>query len=93
MPWAASTTRIAPSQAASERDTSYAKSTCPGVSIRFSSYVVPSFAGYVMRTAWSLIVIPRSRSRSIVSRTWSCMSRWLIDPVNSSSRSASVDLP
>src|SRR5919201_4211668 len=46
-----------------------------------------------MRTAWSLIVIPRSRSRSIVSRTWSCMSRWLIEPVRSSSRSASVDLP
>ena len=36
-PWVASTTRIAPSHAASERDTSYAKSTCPGVSMRFSS--------------------------------------------------------
>src|SRR5438552_4246817 len=29
----------------------------------------------------------------MVSRTWSCMSRWLIEPVCSSSRSASVDLP
>src|SRR3989449_9703050 len=46
-----------------------------------------------MRTACSLIVIPRSRSRSIVSRTWSCISRWLIEPVCSSRRSASVDLP
>src|SRR5258708_15971345 len=46
-----------------------------------------------MRTACSLIVMPRSRSRSIVSRTWSCMSRWLIEPVCSSSRSARVDLP
>src|SRR6184192_1752580 len=46
-----------------------------------------------MRTAWSLIVIPRSRSRSMVSRTWSCISRWLMEPVRSSSRSASVDLP
>ncbi len=33
-PWVASTTRTAPSQAASERDTSYVKSTWPGVSIR-----------------------------------------------------------
>src|SRR5437879_6683838 len=39
------------------------------------------------------MVMPRSRSRSMVSRTWSCMSRWLIDPVNSSRRSASVDFP
>src|ERR1700674_3004993 len=46
-----------------------------------------------MRTACSLIVIPRSRSRSIESSTWFCMSRWLIDPVYSSRRSASVDLP
>src|SRR5258706_13310433 len=37
--------------------------------------------------------MPRSRSRSMVSRTWSCMSRWLMDPVNSSRRSASVDFP
>ena len=33
-PWAASTTRTAPSQAAKERETSYVKSTWPGVSIR-----------------------------------------------------------
>jgi uncharacterized protein (DUF58 family) len=53
--------------AASERDTSYVKSTCPGVSMRFSSYDSPSRATYVMRTAFSLIVMPRSRSRSSVS--------------------------
>ena len=35
-PGEAATTRIAPSQAASDRDTSGAKSTCPGVSIRSS---------------------------------------------------------
>ncbi len=33
-PWEASTTSSAPSQADSERLTSYEKSTCPGVSIR-----------------------------------------------------------
>ena len=39
IPCEASTTSSAPSQAASARDTSYVKSTWPGVSIRFSSYV------------------------------------------------------
>ena len=34
IPCAASTTNNAPSQAARERDTSYEKSTCPGVSIK-----------------------------------------------------------
>jgi hypothetical protein len=37
IPWAASTTSTAPSHACSARETSYVKSTCPGVSIRFSS--------------------------------------------------------
>ena len=37
MPWAASTSSTAPSQAASERETSYVKSTWPGVSIMFSA--------------------------------------------------------
>ena len=41
MPCDASTTRIAPSHAASERDTSYVKSTCPGVSMRLNSYASP----------------------------------------------------
>jgi hypothetical protein len=35
-PWVASTTSTAPSQAASERDTSYEKSTWPGVSMRLN---------------------------------------------------------
>ena len=37
IPCEASTTSNAPSHAASARETSYVKSTCPGVSIRFSS--------------------------------------------------------
>ena len=44
MPCDASTTRIAPSHAASERETSYVKSTWPGVSMRLNSYVRPSCA-------------------------------------------------
>ncbi len=35
MPWAASTTKTAPSHAASDLETSYVKSTCPGVSMRW----------------------------------------------------------
>ena len=53
IPCAASTSRTAPSQASSDRDTSYVKSTWPGVSIRFSSK--PSCS---RRTAWALIVMP-----------------------------------
>ena len=39
------------------------------------------------------MVIPRSRSRSILSRTCSCISRLVRSPVFSMIRSASVDLP
>src|SRR5207247_827419 len=46
-----------------------------------------------MRTALSLIVIPRSRSRSIVSSTCSRISRLSSVPVSSIRRSARVDLP
>src|ERR1700686_5938444 len=46
-----------------------------------------------MRTAWALMVMPRSRSRSIESRTWACISRMASDPVSSSNRAASVDFP
>ena len=46
-----------------------------------------------MRTALALMVIPRSRSRSMVSRSWFCFSRSVMVPVSSSSRSARVDLP
>src|SRR3970040_1722963 len=35
---------MAPSHAARDRETSYVKSTCPGVSMRFSSYCTPSAA-------------------------------------------------
>ena len=46
----------------------YLKSTCPGVSMRFKAYMCPSAALYRMRAWFSLMVIPRSRSRSIPSR-------------------------
>src|SRR6266480_215388 len=42
---------------------------------------------------FALMVMPRSRSRSMESRTCSCISRWVSAPVISSRRSASVDLP
>src|SRR4051794_40769870 len=46
-----------------------------------------------MRTAWLLIVMPRSRSMSIRSRYCARMSRSETTPVICSIRSASVDLP
>ena len=46
-----------------------------------------------MRTACALMVMPRSRSRSMSSRIWACISRPVTEPVSSSSRSLSVDLP
>ena len=72
----------------SDRETSYVKSTCPGVSIRFSSCPRQS-----TRTACALIVIPRSRSSSIESRICSRISRCGTASVSSRMRSASVDLP
>lgn len=72
MPCAASTSRTVPSQAASERETSYVKSTWPGVSIMLRTWVLPSPSPVVgahgRRTAWDLMVMPRSRSISIRSR-------------------------
>ena len=56
-------------------------------------YSSPSSAVWRIRAQLSLIVIPRSRSMSIVSHTWSCISRSASVPVFCSSRSASVDLP
>ena len=88
IPWAASTTSSAPSHAWSERETSYVKSTCPGVSIRFSSWPF-----HATRTACALIVIPRSRSSSIESSICSFMSRAATVSVTSRMRSASVDFP
>ena len=92
-PCEASTTKRAPSQLISERRTSWEKSTCPGVSIRLSSYVFPSLAVYGSVTVFALIVIPRSRSRSMESRIWSRNSRSSTAPQRWMSRSASVDLP
>src|SRR5262245_40348047 len=92
-PCEASTTSSAPSQLISERRTSWEKSTWPGVSIRFSSYVFPSLAVYGSVTVLALIVIPRSRSRSIESRIWSRKSRSSTAPQRWIRRSASVDLP
>ena len=93
MPCEASTISKAPSQAAMERDTSYEKSTWPGVSIRFSVYFLPFLAGYCIWMAWLFMVMPRSRSRSISSSSWACICRLSTVEVNSSSRSARVDLP
>ena len=87
-PWAASTTSTAPSHAWSERETSYVKSTCPGVSIRLRTCPFHS-----TRTACALIVIPRSRSSSIESSTCARMSRPVTVFVTSRMRSASVDFP
>src|ERR1700680_612226 len=41
----------------------------------------------------ALMVMPRSRSRSIESSTWAVISRWVSAPVSSSKRSARVDFP
>ena len=46
-----------------------------------------------MRTAWDLMVMPRSRSMSMRSRYCAFMSRGCTTPVACSMRSASVDLP
>ena len=40
-----------------------------------SAYVWPSFASYRMRAVLSLMVMPRSRSRSMPSRYWACAVR------------------
>ena len=93
MPCVASTTSSAPSHEAMARETSYEKSTCPGVSIKLSVYVCPSRAVYSIWIAWLLIVMPFSRSRSMSSSTCDCISRWFSVLVFSSSRSARVDLP
>ncbi len=97
MPWAASTTRMVPSHAARERDTSYVKSTWPGVSIMLRMCVVPEsgpvFGAHGRRTACDLMVMPRSRSMSMRSRYWARICRGSTTPVICSIRSASVDLP
>jgi len=93
MPCVASTTSSAPSHEAMARETSYEKSTCPGVSIRLSVYSCPSRALYSIWIAWLLMVMPFSRSRSISSSTCACISRWFRVLVFSNRRSANVLLP
>src|ERR1700738_4240838 len=93
MPCAASITSSAPSHAASERDTSDEKSTWPGASMKFSSYVCPSRAVYVSVTGCILIVMARSRCRSLASSSGSSIARFWTVLVNSSRRSDSVVLP
>ena len=46
-----------------------------------------------MRTACALMVMPLSRSSSMLSSNWSTMSRGSTAPVACSNLSASVDLP
>ncbi len=92
-PWPASTRSMAPSHALMDFDTSYVKSTCPGVSIRFSRYSLPSFALYFIPTADAFIVIPCSLSRSMLSSSWFLNSLAVIEPVNCNILSARVDLP
>ena len=89
-PCVASTTSSAPSQAAMLRDTSYEKSTCPGVSIRLRIYFWPS-SSYSICMAWLFMVMPRSRSKSMLSSI--CPSVICIVFVRSSKRSAKVDFP
>src|SRR5579863_4626724 len=61
--------------------------------MRWSSYARPSAALNFRRTVCALIVIPRSRSMSILSRNCARISRSERAPVISRMRSASVDLP
>src|SRR5687767_1715227 len=56
-------------------------------------YVLPSAATNGTRTAWLLIVMPRSRSMSMRSRYCARIARPSTTPVCCSIRSASVDFP
>ena len=57
------------------------------------SVVLTVLRTYFIATGCALMVIPRSRSRSIESSNWSCLSRSAIVPVLSSKRSDRVVLP
>src|SRR5262252_6157175 len=61
--------------------------------MRFSTYWRPSGPVHGSRTAWLLMVMPRSRSMSIRSRYCARISRSPTTPVSCSIRSASVDFP
>ena len=56
-------------------------------------YSSPSLSVYSILTACALIVIPRSLSISILSKTWLSISRLESTPVISISLSAKVDFP
>ncbi|SDC54805.1 hypothetical protein SAMN05216505_102538 [Streptomyces prasinopilosus] len=90
-PATASNTATAPSRTRSERSTSSAKSTCPGVSIRLIR--CPS---QVRLTAAAKTVTPRSRSCGSKSVTveppWTSP-RWCVVPVTYRIRSVTVVLP
>jgi hypothetical protein len=93
--------------ALSARETSYEKSMWPGVSIKFrinselefpiSNFQFPTSeskcGAYFILTGCIFIVMPRSRSNSIESNTWSRILLFSIVPVSSSILSARVDLP
>ena len=91
-PWVASTKSITPSHADKDLETSYEKSTWPGVSIILILKVSPIYVEFKL-TVWAFIVIPRSLSKSIESKICSFIFRELISPYFSMRRSASVDLP
>jgi len=84
----AATTKIPISATWAPRTRILENASWPGVSIRLS---VCPFHGMV--AGCSLMVIPRSRSKSIVSRTWFRISRAVRVPVASMRRSANVDFP
>ena len=88
IPCVASTTNTAASTACKLLDTSYEKSTCPGVSIRFKVYPFQCIV-----TGANLIVIPFSRSSSIESKSCDFISRFSTVPVSSIIRSAIVLFP
>ena len=48
---------------------------------------------YSIVTGWHFMVIPLSRSKSMESSSWSCISRFWIVPVASNRRSERVVLP
>ena len=88
MPCAASTSRITPSHAASDRDDLVAEVDVARRVDEVEDVVPASRAG----RSGALIVMPRSRSRSIESRYCARMSRASTAPQSSRMRSASVRL-
>ena len=86
-----SNTTTAPSSTRSERSTSIVKSTCPGVSIRWMSWLRQA-----MLVAAAVMVMPRSRSCGIqsicASPSWTSPILWM-RPEWNRKRSVTVVLP